>query len=73
MEYKKISAEPHVDIPCLPEDLFVSNAPERFKEHMPRVEDSSKGKVWKVDGQVLGHVVQNKITCDNTRELYRFG
>lgn len=56
MEYKTISADSHVDIPWLPEGLFVSNAPEKFKEHMPRVEDSHEGKVWKVDGQVLGHV-----------------
>ncbi|MCH8088886.1 MAG: amidohydrolase [Chloroflexi bacterium] len=56
MDYTTISADAHIDIPWLPADLFVSNAPERFKEHMPRVEETEQGRVWKVDGQLLGWV-----------------
>ena len=56
MEYKTISADTHIDIPWLPAELFVSNAPEQYKPHMPRVEDTDKGSMWKVDGQLLGWV-----------------
>ena len=56
MKYTTISADTHIDIPWLPADLFVSNAPERYKLHMPRVEETDKGSVWKVDGQLLGWV-----------------
>ena len=56
MEYRTISADSHVDIPWLPADLFVSNAPAQYKDRMPRVEEASEGKVWRVDGQLLGWV-----------------
>ena len=50
MDYTTISADAHIDIPWLPADLFVSNAPEEFKEHMPRVEETEQGRVWKETG-----------------------
>lgn len=40
MEYKTISADTHIDIPWLPAEQFVSNAPEQYRPHMPRVEDT---------------------------------
>ncbi len=56
MKYTTISADTHIDIPWLPADLFVSNAPEEYRPHMPQVEETDKGMMWMVDGQVLGSV-----------------
>ncbi len=56
MEYKVISADTHVDVVWLPADLFVSSAPAKLKDRMPRVEKTDKGDIWKVDGQILGWV-----------------
>ena len=49
MEYKIISGDSHVDLTFLPEDLFIKNAPARWKERMPHVEESSKGRMWVVE------------------------
>ena len=56
MKYTTISADTHIDIPWLPEDLFTSNAPNVYKKHMPTVVETDEGKVWKVDGHILGWV-----------------
>ena len=49
MEYNIISGDSHVDLTFLPEDLFIKNAPARWKERMPHVEESSKGRMWVVE------------------------
>jgi predicted TIM-barrel fold metal-dependent hydrolase len=46
MQYKVISADGHIDLPWLPERLFVDNASAAFKDAMPYVVDSPKGKIW---------------------------
>jgi predicted TIM-barrel fold metal-dependent hydrolase len=46
MRYEAISADCHVDLIWLPPDLFTSNASEGFKDRMPYVIDSPKGKRW---------------------------
>jgi predicted TIM-barrel fold metal-dependent hydrolase len=56
MEYRVISADCHIDLPWLPADLFVANAPAQWKPHVPQVVDTSKGKAWQADGIHLGYV-----------------
>src|SRR3984893_16049413 len=46
MRYEAISADCHVDLIWLPPDLFTSNARAEFKDRMPYVIDSPKGKRW---------------------------
>ncbi len=46
LNHPVISADGHIDLPCLPEKLFVENAPARLKDKMPRVVDSPEGKIW---------------------------
>lgn len=46
MKYDVISADCHMDLPWLPENLFVENASKEFKDRMPYVVDSDKGPTW---------------------------
>ncbi|MEE8558483.1 MAG: amidohydrolase family protein [Myxococcota bacterium] len=55
MSYPMISADGHIDLPCLPEHLFVEGAPEALKERMPRVIEKGGERVWVSSrGQRLG-------------------
>src|SRR6266704_4900570 len=46
MHYKRISADCHLDMPCMPPELFVENARAELKERMPYVEDGPDGRHW---------------------------
>ncbi|HYC47757.1 MAG TPA: amidohydrolase family protein, partial [Burkholderiales bacterium] len=46
MKYNRISADSHIDMPWLPNDLFTSNATPAMKERMPHVVDSPDGPHW---------------------------
>src|SRR6266853_4282920 len=46
MHYKRISADCHLDMPCMPPELFVENARREMKERMPYVEDGPDGPHW---------------------------
>jgi predicted TIM-barrel fold metal-dependent hydrolase len=47
MQYKRISADCHLDMIWLPPDLFTSQAPQALKEFMPFVADQADGtKRW---------------------------
>ena len=46
MEYKVISGDGHIDLRWLPHDLFVSNAPAKWKEQAPRVVATKEGQRW---------------------------
>src|SRR5690349_9370978 len=46
MPYKRISADCHLDMPCMPPELFVENASREMKERMPYVEDGPDGPQW---------------------------
>jgi predicted TIM-barrel fold metal-dependent hydrolase len=46
MNHPVISADGHIDLPCLPTTLFTENAPSHLKEKMPKVVDSAEGKIW---------------------------
>src|SRR5207247_11053777 len=46
MHYRRISADCHLDMPCMPPGLFVENARAELKERMPYVEDGPDGPQW---------------------------
>ena len=46
MQYRRISADCHLDLPWLPPALFVSEAKRELRDRMPYVEDSPDGPRW---------------------------
>ena len=46
MQYRRISADCHLDLPWLPADLFTSQATRELKDRMPFVEETDQGKRW---------------------------
>ena len=46
MQYKRISADCHLDMIWLPPDLFTSQAPRDLKDRMPFVAEGPNGKEW---------------------------
>jgi predicted TIM-barrel fold metal-dependent hydrolase len=46
MQYRRISADCHLDLPWMPPELFVSEAPQHLKERMPFVADGPDGPRW---------------------------
>src|SRR6516164_1979321 len=46
MQYRRISADCHLDLPWMPPELFVSEAPRHLKERMPFVTDGPDGPRW---------------------------
>jgi uncharacterized protein len=44
MQYKRISADCHLDLPWLPAELFVSEAKRELQDRMPYVEDGPTGR-----------------------------
>src|SRR5260370_39095448 len=46
MQYNRISADCHLDLPWMPPDLFTSMAPRDMKERMPYVVETEEGPKW---------------------------
>ncbi len=46
MQYRRISADCHLDLPWLPADLFTTQAKRELKDRMPFVEDGPDGPKW---------------------------
>ena len=46
MNYTRISADCHIDLPMLAPDMFTSNARADLKERMPYVADGPDGPYW---------------------------
>ena len=46
MQYKRISADCHLDMIWLPPDLFTSQAPRDLKDRMPFVGEGPDGPIW---------------------------
>jgi uncharacterized protein len=46
MQYRRISADCHLDLPWLPKELFVSEASRELKDRMPYVEERPDGPHW---------------------------
>jgi predicted TIM-barrel fold metal-dependent hydrolase len=44
--YSRISADSHIDMPWMPNDLFTSNASAALKDRMPYVADGPDGPYW---------------------------
>lgn len=53
MEYKVISGDGHIDLKWLPPDLFVSNAPAKWKDQVPRMIETKDGRHWYAEGKDL--------------------
>jgi len=57
MRYTRISADSHIDLPWLPNDLFTSSASAAMKDRMPYVADGPDGPYWtSKNGQSFGLV-----------------
>ena len=57
MRERIISADGHIDLPCLPADLFTEYAPASLRERVPHVVEREGDRVWvRADGTYLGHV-----------------
>src|SRR5262245_50895449 len=46
MPYTRISADSHIDLPWLPNDLFTANATAALRDRMPYVTDGPDGPHW---------------------------
>ena len=46
MDYTRISADCHIDMPWIPPDLFTANASAALRERMPYVTDGPDGPYW---------------------------
>jgi predicted TIM-barrel fold metal-dependent hydrolase len=46
MQYRRISADCHLDLPWLPPELFVSESKRKLTDRMPFVEDGADGRYW---------------------------
>ncbi len=46
MQYNRISADCHLDLPWMPPDLFTSMASREMKDRMPFVADTDEGPKW---------------------------
>ena len=46
MQYRRISADCHLDLPWLPPELFTSEAKRELRDRMPYVEDGPDGPHW---------------------------
>jgi predicted TIM-barrel fold metal-dependent hydrolase len=46
MEYTRISADCHIDLPWMPPDFFTSNASPSMRERMPYVAEGPDGPYW---------------------------
>src|SRR5204862_6870606 len=44
--YSRISADSHIDMPWMPNDLFTANAAAALKDRMPFVKDGPDGPFW---------------------------
>ncbi len=57
MQERIISADGHIDLPCLPTDLFTEYAPARLRGRVPHVVERDGERVWITgDGTYMGHV-----------------
>ena len=46
MRYEIISADCHIDLPWMPEDLFTNGASAALRDRMPYVEERENGRYW---------------------------
>ena len=46
MQYNRVSADCHLDMPWMPPELFVTAASNEMRDRMPYVEDGPDGPQW---------------------------
>ena len=56
MQEKIVSADCHIDLSWLPEDLFTTQGPAHLKHAMPRVEQTDDGRWWMIEDSVISRV-----------------
>src|SRR4030095_13869278 len=54
MHHKLISGDNHIDLTYCPADLWSSQAPAKWKQNAPRVEERNDGRHWFVDDKDRG-------------------
>ena len=54
MQYNVISGASHVDMTWMPGDLWVSQAPAKFRAVAPHVVETDEGLKWTAEGKTLG-------------------
>ena len=54
MQYNVISGDSHVDMTWMPGDLWVSQAPAKFRAVAPHVVETDEGLKWTAEGKTLG-------------------
>ena len=68
MNQKVVSADCHIDLSWLPEDLFITRAPAHLQYAMPRVEETEDGRWWKIEDAVISRVAGSGLS--GTGEKY---
>ena len=56
MAYNVISGDCHIDLGWLPADLFLGNAPSKWKDKLPKILETNGRRVWQADGVNLSAV-----------------
>jgi predicted TIM-barrel fold metal-dependent hydrolase len=54
MSYRIISADCHIDMTWMPGDLWIKNAPARFRDQVPQVRQTPDGPRWYAEEKELG-------------------
>ncbi|HXJ80491.1 MAG TPA: amidohydrolase family protein [Candidatus Methylomirabilis sp.] len=54
MSYRIISADCHIDMTWMPGDLWVENAPAKFRSQVPQVRETPDGPRWYAEEKELG-------------------
>jgi uncharacterized protein len=54
MAYQLVSADCHIDMTWMPGDLWVKNAPAKFKTQVPQVRETPDGPHWFVEDKDVG-------------------
>jgi predicted TIM-barrel fold metal-dependent hydrolase len=54
MDYRVISADDHIDLRWMPQDLWTERLPVHLRERGPRVQETERGPHWFCDGQMWG-------------------
>src|SRR3954454_17483277 len=54
MQHKLISGDNHIDLTYCPADLWSAEAPAKWKQNAPRVEERNDGQHWFVDDKDRG-------------------
>jgi hypothetical protein len=54
MDYRIISADGHIDMTWMPGDLWVANAPAKWRDQVPQVRQTQQGPRWYAEEKELG-------------------